>query len=235
MKLLILLYTAFLSIVSLCLAQGLLGTQRGFVETFDSTQSEFASYVLNGQDGAWRGGFVGGGYQLKNSSDPGAVEYVYATRLSGVKGPLSSNTVSVNVSGAFMTPDYSQAGLLFNVDPETRYYYAFMVKGGDGVSLVLRNAEGFQELASTTTDALRPGQPNRLSVAPTGATLRFLVNDVEVMSIESPSLPAGGVGIIATGTGTFSFDNFEVGVSPSSSVTPPVKPAGPKPTPKPGS
>lgn len=235
MKPAILLLTTVLAIVSSCLAQGVLGTQQDFVETFDSAQSEFASYVLDGQDGAWSGGFVGGGYQLSNSSDPGAVEYVYVTGLSGVNSPLSANPISVDVSGVFTTPDYSQAGLLFNVDPETRYYYAFMVKGGNGVSLVIRNAEGFQELTSTTTDALLPGQPNRLTVATTGVTLRFLVNDIEVMSIESPSLPAGGVGIIATGTGTFSFDNFVVGALPPSSANPPPTPLGAKPTAKPSS
>lgn len=177
-----------LTLVSFSAAQGVLGTPGGFVETFDSGRGEFASYILDGQDGAWSGEFADGSYQLRNSSDPSAVEYVYVTALSGVTAPLSANAVSVEVSGEFTTPEYSQAGLLFNIDPETRYYYAFLVKGGNSVSLILRNAEGFQELASSTTDALLPGQPNRLTVVSTGATLRFLINDTEVMSIEEPSL-----------------------------------------------
>ncbi len=203
-----------LALFSLALAQGVLGSE-GFLETFDVPSSEFTSYLLQGQDGVWSGQLLDGSYQLSNSEDAGAVEYVYVAALEGLAAPLSAAEVSVDVSGSFADPAASQAGLIFNVDPETRFYYAFMLKGGEAVSLVLRDAGGFQELASTTSAALRPGV-NRLTVASEDAVARFLVNGVEVMSIESPSLAAGGVGLIAAGTGSFAFDNFALGPASSS-------------------
>lgn len=207
-----LIFAAF-ALLSPVLAQGILGTE-GFLESFDTPGSDLAAYLLQGQDGVWSGQVVDGSYTLSNSEDAGAVEYVYVTALPGLSAPLSAAEVSVEVSGDFADPAASQAGLIFNVDPETRFYYAFMVKGGGAVSLVLRDEAGFQELASTTSDALREGV-NRLTVTPDGALLRFLVNGTEVMSIESPSLPPGGVGLIAAGTGRFAFDNFAVGSASS--------------------
>lgn len=218
---------ASLAFSSAALAQGPFSAPTA-IETFDSDQGALASYVLKGEDGVWRGEFVEGCYRLSNSSDPGAVEYVYITSLQGIAAPLSANPVSVDISGTFANPDTSQAGVMFNLEPRSRHYYAFMVKGGNEVSLVLRDAAGFRELAASTTDALRPGMPNRLTVVPSKATLRFLVNDVEVMSVESPSLPAGGVGIIATGTGTFAFDNLGVSLTPAPAGLPaPPQPPNP--------
>jgi hypothetical protein len=196
------------------LAQGILGTgleiqAGGFLETFDTLASEFASYLLVGREDPWTGELKDGGYQLSNSSDEGVVKYIYTTTLTGVAAPLSGQTVSVDVAGTFASPSYSQAGLLFHFNPETQFYYAFVVKG-NVVALVLRDANGFQELASTTADALKVNQVNRLSVVAEANTVRLLVNGAEVMSIDSPSLEPGGVGILAAGTGTFQFDNFLV-------------------------
>ena len=195
-------------------AQGVLGTglevQGGdFLETFDNLTSEFASALLVGQEEAWTGELKEGGYLLSNSSDDGVVKYIYTTTLAGLASPLSSQTVSVDVAGTFTNPTYSQAGLLFYFNPETQFYYAFVVKA-DTVALVLRDANGFQELASTTTDALKVDQVNRLSVVPESNKVRLLVNGTEVMSFDSPSLEPGGVGILAASTGVFQFDNFSV-------------------------
>jgi hypothetical protein len=192
-------------------AQEASATQQGFLESFDSPSSEFGAYLFVGSGEVWSGQLTNGSYQLSNSSDTSSVNYIYATALTGVTAPLSSNVVGVDIAGQFSDQNYSQAGLLFNFDAQNSYYYALLVKGGNQVSLALRDANGFQELASTTSDALRVGQVNHLSVVPDNGVLRFLVNDVEVMSIESPSLAPGGVGIIATGTGNFVFDNFLVG------------------------
>jgi hypothetical protein len=198
-------------------AQGVLGTGlelqgSDYLESFDSPTGEFASYLLVGQDGAWTGEFTNGSYQLSNSTDEGSVQYMYATTLTGVVTPLSSQTVAVEVAGNFLSPATSQAGLLFHFDPATGFYYAFVVKG-DTVALALRDADGFQELAATTTDALQVGQVNRLSVVPNENILRLLVNGAEVMSLDSPSLEPGGVGILAAGTGSFQFDNFSVEIT----------------------
>jgi hypothetical protein len=195
-------------------AQGILGTGLeiqtvDFLETFDSPTNQFASYLLIGQEDPWTGELKDGSYQLSNSSDEGVVKYIYTTTLPGVANPLSSQAVSVDVVGTFTNPSYSQAGLLFHFDPETQFYYAFVVKA-DTVALVLRDEGGFQELASTTTDALQVGQVNRLSLVPGETAVRLLVNDIEVMSLDSPSLEPGGVGILAASTGTFQFDNFSV-------------------------
>jgi hypothetical protein len=196
-------------------AQGVLGTggleaQSGdFLETFDNPTSEFASYLFVGQEDAWTGELKDGSYQLSNSSDEGVVKYIYTTTLAGVASPLSSQTVSVDVAGTFTNPTYSQAGLLFYFNPETQFYYAFVVKA-DTVALVLRDANGFQELASTTTDALNVNQVNRLSVVPEASKVRLLVNGAEIMSLDSLSLEPGGVGILAASTGAFQFDNFSV-------------------------
>jgi hypothetical protein len=196
-------------------AQGILGTggleaQGGnLLETFDNLTSEFASYLLVGQEEAWKGELKDGSYLLSNSSNEDIVKYFYTTTLAGVASPLSSQTVSVDVAGTFTNPTYSQAGLLFYFNPETQFYYAFVVKA-DTVALVLRDANGFQELASTTTDALKVDQVNRLSIVPEANKVRLLVNGAEVMSFDSPSLEPGGVGILAGSTGAFQFDNFSV-------------------------
>jgi hypothetical protein len=195
-------------------AQGILGTGLeiqtvDFLETFDSPTNQFASYLLIGQEDPWTGELKDGSYQLSNSSDEGVVKYIYTTTLPGVANPLSSQAVSVDVAGTFTNPSYSQAGLLFHFNPTTGFYYAFVVKA-DTVALVLRDEGGFQVLASTTTDALQVGQVNRLSLVPGETAVRLLVNDIEVMSLDSPSLEPGGVGILAASTGTFQFDNFSV-------------------------
>jgi hypothetical protein len=195
-------------------AQGILGTgleiQAGdFLETFDHPTSEFASYLLLGHEDPWTGELKDGSYQLSNSTNEGVAKYIYTTTLAGVAAPLSSQTVSVDVAGTFTNPSYSQAGLLFYFDPETQFYYAFVVKA-DAVALVLRDEGGFQELASTTTEALEGGGVNRLSVVPGAKGVRLLINGSEVMSLDSPSLEPGGVGILAASTGTFLFDNFSV-------------------------
>jgi hypothetical protein len=195
-------------------AQGILGTGLeiqtvDFLETFDSPTNQFASYLLIGQEDPWTGELKDGSYQLSNSSDEGVVKYIYTTTLPGVANPLSSQAVSVDVAGTFTNPSYSQAGLLFHFDPETQFYYAFVVKA-DTVALVLRDEGGFQELASTTTEALEVNQVNRLSITSEANTVRLLVNGAEVMSLDSPSLEPGGVGILAASTGTFQFDNFSV-------------------------
>lgn len=184
--------------------------QQGFLEAFDSPGGEFASYVLKGQEDVWSGQLLSGHYQLGNSSNTGSIKYIYATALTGVTSPLSNNAISVDIMGKFSHPEYSQAGLIFHFDPQTRFYYAFLIKAGTMLSLVLRDADGFQELASTSSDALRAGQINRLMVVPEGEVLRFFVNGSSVMSIESPSLAPGGAGIIAVGTGDFIFDDFAV-------------------------
>lgn len=184
---------------------------QGFLESFDSPDTEFASYLLLGPDNGWHGQLSNGSYQLSNTGDPGTVKYFYATALGGNHGPLSNYPVSIEVLGQFPNADYSQAGLLFSFDPQNRFYYAFLIKGGNMVAVVLRDAEGFRELVSGSSDALQIGQINRLSITPENGMLRMLVNGQEVMRIESPSLAPGGVGIIATGNGNFSFDNFRVG------------------------
>jgi hypothetical protein len=199
-------------------AQGILGAGvnlesqgSNFLETFDTSMGEFASYLLIGHEEPWLGELKDGSYHLSNSSDDGVAKYIYTTTLAGIEMPLSSHTVSVDVAGTFTNPTYSQAGLLFYFDPQTHFYYAFVVKA-DAVALVLRDASGFQELASTTTDALTLGQFNRLSVVPEANKVRLLVNGVEVMSLDSPSLEPGGVGILAASVGVFQFDNFSLDI-----------------------
>jgi hypothetical protein len=123
----------------------------------------------------------------------------------------STYKISVDVSGQFANSEYSQAGLLFHFDAQNRFYYAFLMKGGNMVSVVRRDADGFQELAAVNSDALLIGQIHRLSVVTEGNVLRLLVNDREAMSLENASMMPGGVGIIAAGTGNFIFDNFAVG------------------------
>ncbi len=184
---------------------------QGFLESFDSPQGEFASYLLIGPDQDWNGQLLNGSYQLSNTGDPGAVKYMYATALTGIRGALSSYKVSVDVAGRFPDTEYSQAGLMFHFDEQNRFYYAFLIKGGNTVSVVVRDVDGFQELASVTSEALQIGQVNRLSIVTEGSVLRLLVNNEEAMRIESTSLLPGGIGILAAGTGDFVFDNFAVG------------------------
>ena len=173
--------------VNLTLGTGGLKAQGGgFLETFDNPTSEFASYLFVGREEPWTGEFKDGRYQLSNGSDEGVAKYVYTTTLAGATNPLSSHVVSVDVFGTFTNLTYSQAGLLFYFNPETQYYYGFVVKG-NLLALVLRDSNGFQELASTTTDALKVGQVNRLSIVPEANKVRLLINGAEIMSLDSPT------------------------------------------------
>jgi hypothetical protein len=113
-------------------------------------------------------------------------------------------------------PDDNEYGVLVRMqDPE--HFYRFSISG-DGYYLVSKySGEEWEMLSSdwAPSDAIHTGNAsNRLAVVCQGATMMFLVNDVELVQVQDSSYSRGDVGLYV---GTFfepevevHFDNLSV-------------------------
>lgn len=102
------------------------------------------------------------------------------------------------------------AGLIYRVDPATRWFYAFLLGAGSNYGFFLIDASGFTAIVQGTSDAVLAGRPNRLSIVPDGSVMHLYINDRHVTSVDDSRVMGVGVGIMAAGTGTYTFDDFEL-------------------------
>jgi hypothetical protein len=184
-----------------------------YVERFDGTDpaAVFDGLLTVGHDAPWTGTLTGEHYRLENLSSPGAARYFYLMALpgSGAGAALSQGTVQVDVSIAETHPGaiVVGAGLVFDVDPELGHYLAFIATD-EGYALFVRDSDGLNEAMSGTTGAVAPGAWNRLAVRTSGSETVLEINGETIGSIDFGHPPAGGIGIVALGAGTFAFTDF---------------------------
>jgi hypothetical protein len=150
----------------------------------------------------WMAQAEGTAYVLSNTTDPSAVTYFWV----GNPAEEGRRTIAVDVDlreGA----EGSGAGLLYGFQEEPRSYFLLMLRPGGTVALVQRTPEGFEERMGIGGDQVKPGI-NRLEIRERGKEIDILLNGTNIGAIGNDLIGRGGVGIVATGTGTFAFSNF---------------------------
>lgn len=182
----------------------------GYVEPFTETDPNLAfGGVLDvGYDGTWAGTLTGTAYRLSNDSEPGAVRYYYRMELPGEAGPLAQGTVGVTLGVAPSDGGLSAAGLLFDFDPSDGSYLAFALTT-TGYVVLQRSASGLELLVDEPLDGLRPDARNRLELRSVGSSVEVIVNGASAATLNAERPFGGGVGLVAVGTGSFEFQDFQ--------------------------
>lgn len=173
----------------------------------------------------WFGEISQGAYNLINNSEPNAVRYYFIGNVpeGDPKKSLSEGAVSADVKIASDSRN-SGAGLIYRYSPATKNYYAFILFQGGGHSILYRSAEGFKQILSGASKALKPEASNTLAIVPQETKMEFYINDHQVAKVDDGNKPKGHVGIITAGTGTFSFDNFTTHDSEATETTAVIPP-----------
>jgi hypothetical protein len=182
-----------------------------YIESFGATDVE---QVLGGilsvgadADGPWTASLTGRSYRLVNATNPSAVRFFYLMALPGEpEHGLTQGTTTMDLAINAET-DFAGAGILFGFEPTTRHYHALVLTEG-GYDLYRRDEDGLQNRLSVKTGAARVGASNRLEVMVEGGDMRLFLNDVSLACLGSDEPIAGGIGIIAIGTGTFDIEAF---------------------------
>jgi len=174
------------------------------VEGADATLGPLSSSLFEGREGVWQGSLSDGAYLLTNIDDPNSIQYFYVEREKG------EYTISVSVRVEGESPELQGAGILYAFSSEVPSYYAFTLDSEGTVSLFRRDEEGFNPLLGMGTEAVKKGDFNTLTIIEQGATFHLLVNGEEIASVESSRTGGGAVGIVALGTGSFTFSEFNL-------------------------
>lgn len=169
----------------------------------------FFGFLTIGNDPPWTGTLTGSHYRLENATAPGAARYVYLASLPGRPGALTQGTVHVDVAvEVAFDPSYgAAAGVLFNLNVDTRHYLALVVSDL-GYSVYVHDESGLYEATADTSDAIRLGATNRVTVRTIGTDVQLEVNGTSVGSISFGAPPTGAIGIIALGAGVYTFSGF---------------------------
>jgi hypothetical protein len=197
---------------------GRAGLAQAYLETFEGKAPEevFGGVLALGQEGAWRAALEDGVYVLENRGEPGAIRYYWLGKVPGREDVVpAEQPISVEVGGV-SADDLAGPGLIFRFDPDQRFYYGFALFNRGRYGVLQRDAEGVHLRMTDTSKAIRADGPNRLSIEPDGSSMRFLINGVEVAAFANDAVKGPGVGILAIGSGHFTFDNFVIGHAPSS-------------------
>lgn len=169
------------------------------------------------------------GYRMENNDDTSSIRYVWATSPEATHG---SRTLTTRVEMVESNPA-SNVGLLYGFDEQddgSTFYYMFMLRPGNQVTLFRRDVDGVETITSTVSDAVLPGM-NELSIEEAGDQITLLVNGEMVALLGGiEGVGTGRVGIVAWGTGTFLFEGFEDfspvpagGKGPAAGAPPPAK------------
>jgi hypothetical protein len=188
-------------------------------ETFETGQSPDTVFwgvldVGQKENDPWTGVLAKGAYALAHKGRPGAVRYYFRHHLDQpAEDPLSQYALSVDVAGKF-DGKLSSAGLLYNYDPQTKSYLAFVKGDGCAYAIYRRGEQGLRRIVGGTSEAVKPGQANRLVIVPQGADINFYINNTQVATLKEEATLTGGAGLLAISPGMFAFDNFTLYRSP---------------------
>lgn len=207
-------------VVTLVVLAQLAAAQSNWVSVFSETFGEDAHplYVFGGvisfgpkADSPFTARMAGGALELHNDRDSGTSRYYFieprhAPQWFSAGGGLTA--AAVTVAGEF--GDMPGAGLVYRVDPETHSFYAFLLRGAQDYGLFVIDTNGFNAIVEDTSTAIVAGGQNRLTITPEGSVMHLYINDQHVTSVDDARVTGVGVGVIAAGTGTFTFDDFEL-------------------------
>lgn len=184
-----------------------------------ASAKEIHSYYrqwIDGKDWPWSAvinvdeGFL----QWRNTSDSNAVHYQWVSGMhcrgnADAQG-MTNRPVSVDVRVPIGSPATSSAGLLYRWSPQTKFYYAFRVYGDGTYSFSVRGKDGLTDLVTDSSDKIRAGRWNKLGIVGSGARINLYVNGEKINTVTSTELPTGASGLMASGIGTYDYDNFQV-------------------------
>ncbi|MDK2896465.1 MAG: hypothetical protein PWP04_585 [Candidatus Atribacteria bacterium] len=176
-------------------------------EGANSSLGPLSPSLFEGKEGVWQGNLLDDAYLLTNTEDSGSIQYFYVERDQGEY----AISVSVKVEGE--SSGLQGAGILYAFHSEIPSYYAFTLDAEGTVSLSRRDEEGFNQLLGMGTETVRKGNFNTLTIIEQGAAFHLLVNGEEIASVESSRTGEGAVGIVALGTGSFTFSEFKLNQS----------------------
>jgi serine/threonine protein kinase len=114
---------------------------------------------------------------------------------SPTMNPLSDFYATVIAHRAIGSVDASY-GVIFRSKDQN--YYAFVICDCPGFQFLLRDNGTWKQLISwTKTDAIKPGQENRITVSAIGSQFVFFINDQYVAGMMDSTLPDGAIGLAA--------------------------------------
>lgn len=192
--------------------------QTGWTEVFRETFGEGAHplYLFGGvlqfgprQDTPFITLSRGGSLEIINETDPNYIRYYFIEprHVSGwFQAPESLTRVSVKVSGQF--GEFPGAGLVYRLDPTNHSFYAFVLTGGNGYGLYVRDNGIYQAVFTDTSNLIAPGSPTTLTIDGSGNDLNLYINGSHVNTVQVSRTTGVGVGIVAAGTGTYYFDDY---------------------------
>ncbi len=165
------------------------------------------------------------GYHMVNTTDTDSLRYNWVTSPTRNLGSRTiTTTVVINdPSGS------SHAGLLYALEDNedgNAYYYMFVVRPDHVATVYRRDANGANAISSIQGDFVSDGA-NELSIQEDGDQVSFFVNDQLVALIGGVNnLGGGNVGVVAWGTGSYLFTNFDIQPEqdpPANNPPPPAK------------
>jgi hypothetical protein len=197
-----------------------------YFEAFDVDDDDpvvaprYSSIWTIGADGPWRGSIRDGVYGLANARDTTAVRYGYVGlgAAGGGLDDLSDAKAFVDVHiGEQDTCPFTSGGLLFRFDRTRRLYTGLVLTrhatGSGGpcqLQLVTRDDAGFRLTPLGVPPGFDGSRPLTLGILGRGEMLDLLVGDHLVRTVRAPAGLRGDPGLLAVGTGRFTFDNFGI-------------------------
>ena len=181
-----------------------------------ATQAHFAPWLEQEARTVWTSrvdneqGFL----SWSNPTDSNAVHYLWIRRLPGYPGTsigdLTDSPVSVDVKIPAHSSSTSSVGLIYRWNDESRRYYAFMIAADGSYKLLIRGeAGGLTSLFDGKSNAIRANGWNRIGLVGHSRSIDLYIAGQLVRSVDARELHEGVPGIIAVGTGSFEFDNFQ--------------------------
>ncbi|MBO4160407.1 hypothetical protein [Micromonospora antibiotica] len=155
-------------------------------------------------------------FRLTNRADRNAVRYHWVSvrdHRTGTALDAADRPVTVDVRIPEHGTPASSAGLLYRATGQPRAYYAFLVSPDGTYSFAVRRPSGDGGLSYRFTEAsdrIRPGGWNRIGIVGHGDRLDLYLDDTRVKTVSAEELTDGQSGVIATSTGVFEFDNFQL-------------------------
>jgi serine/threonine protein kinase len=185
-----------------------------FAEYFDSDENGWATGEFENEYSQNVVTIVDGRYTLDATSMPGQTPYV-EKKLPNQD--FSNFILSVEATPGDSSEHYSY-GLAFR-ENSAGHTYAFEV-GNDGLyGIFLFEGEWVTLKDWSSTDAVKAGQTNELTVVAEGDNLTFFVNEQELTTIEDDALSAGTIGLVVEifeedSSASVDFDNLIVTALP---------------------
>lgn len=159
-------------------------------QTFEFKKQYTAEYSKDGQ-------------LLMKSEDGGSHMSTCRTNLN----PIKNFSISVEATPKAGLKEDAYFGLAFNVLDRSNYYY-FCIEKGFAYFNEIKDGEKVRhdyDLVKNTK-----AKSFNLEIKKSGTTAIFLVNDEEVLYIESIDMHSSKVGLYVAGTTQVAFDNIEI-------------------------